>query len=200
MSDRFTQDWMSNEWQDFAYQKIKENNFNTLDSYLKFQPMTILDIGCGLAWESRMFNVKYNTTLYLIDGDASNNQTKDAKSKDVNYHQSADTFLYYNSFCRLDDELKKLGTKDYTLIDCNNLTLPDIKFDLITSWLSCGFHYPVSTYASLIKKHSHSGTRIIVDLRKNKKTGEIFLEECFKIIQIVSEAKKSVTAEIELLG
>ena len=200
MSDRFTQDWISNEWQDFAYQKIKENNFNTLDSYLKFPPTTILDIGCGLAWESRMFNVKYNTSLYLIDGDASNNQTKDAKSKDVNYHQSADTFLYYNSFRRLDDELKKLGTKDYTLIDCNNLTLPDIKFDLITSWLSCGFHYPVSTYVSLIKKHSHSGTRIVVDLRKNKKTGEIFLEECFKIVQIVSEAKKSVTAEIELLG
>ena len=200
MSDRFTQDWISNEWQDFAYQKIKENNFNILDSYLKSPPTTILDIGCGLAWESRMFNLKYNTLLYLIDGDASNNQTKDANSKDINYHQSADTFLYYNSFRRLDDELKKLGTKDYTLIDYNNLTLPDIKFDLITSWLSCGFHYPVSTYVSLIKKHSHSGTRIVVDLRKNKKTGEIFLEECFKIVQIISEAKKSVTAEIELLG
>ena len=131
MSDRFTQDWISNEWQDFAYQKIKENNFNILDSYLKSPPTTILDIGCGLAWESRMFNLKYNTLLYLIDGDASNNQTKDANSKDINYHQSADTFLYYNSFRRLDDELKKLGTKDYTLIDYNNLTLPDIKFDLI---------------------------------------------------------------------
>lgn len=200
MSDRFTQDWISNEWQDSAYQKIKENNFNTLDLYLKSSPTTILDIGCGLAWESRMFNLKYNTTLWLVDGDASNNQTKNAKSKDIKYHQSADTFLYYNSLHRLDDELKKLGTKDYTLIDCNNLTLPNIKFDLITSWLSCGFHYPVSTYASLIKKHSHSGTRIIVDLRKNKETGEIILEDCFKLIQIVNENHKSFTAEIELLG
>ena len=199
MEKKFTQNWLKGEWADPKYRKIKEKNFTILDEYLQNKPKKLLDIGCGLAWESRMFNLKYNTRLYLIDGDANNNQTKDAKSKDINYHQSADTFLYYYSLYRLDEELKKLGTKDYTLIDCNNLKLPDIKFDLITSWLSCGFHYPISTYVSLIKKHSHSGTRIIMDLRKNKKTGEIILEECFKIIKIVSETKKSVTAEIELL-
>ena len=84
------------------------------------------------------------------------------------------------------------------MLDCDNLKLPNIKFDLITSWLSCGFHYPVSTYAEMIKKHSHRDTRIVFDLRTNIKTKEIMLEDCFEIISIICTSGKSVTAEIRL--
>ena len=31
--DRLTQDWISNEWNNPAYQEIKKNNFLALDSY-----------------------------------------------------------------------------------------------------------------------------------------------------------------------
>jgi len=199
--DRLSQDWISNEWNNPAYQEIKKNNFLALDSYLKHSPTTILDIGCGLAWESRRFNEKYKTKLWLIDGDVTNNDVKNKKAKDLNYHTSANEFLYYNSLSRLDTELKKLGTTEFTLLDCNNLKLPDIKFDLITSWLSCGFHYPVSTYAAIIKKHSHRDTRIVFDLRTHIKTKEIILEDCFEVVSVIGttgKSGKSVTAEIRL--
>lgn len=195
---RFSQDWISNEWNNLAYQEIKKNNFLALDSYLKHPPITILDIGCGLAWESRRFNEKYKTKLWLIDGDVTNNDVKSNNATDKKYHTSANEFLYYYSLSRLDTELKKLGTKEFTLLDSNNLKLPDIKFDLITSWLSCGFHYPVSTYAAIIKKHSHRDTRIVFDLRTHIKTKEIISEDCFEVVNIICTTNKSVTAEIRL--
>lgn len=201
IDDRLTQDWISNEWNKPAYQDRKKNNFLALDLYLKHSPTTILDIGCGLAWESRMFNEKYKTKLWLIDGDVTNNNLKDNTATDANYNNSANKFLYYNSLSRLETELKKLVATEFTLLDCNNLKLPDIKFDLITSWLSCGFHYPVSTYAAIIKKHSHKDTRIVFDLRIHVKTKEIILEDCFEVISIIcttGKSGKSVTAEIRL--
>jgi SAM-dependent methyltransferase len=198
MNNRLTKDWITNEWNNPEYRKAKKTNFRVLDAYLKMPPTTILDIGCGLAWESRMFNEKYETKLWLIDGDVTNNNLKDSTATDVTYHNSPNGFLYYNSLSRLDFELKKLGTKDYTLLDCNKLEIPDMKFDLITSWLSCGFHYPVSTYAEIIKKHSHKDTRVVFDLRLNIKTKEIQLEDCFKVVDIICTTNKSVTAEIQI--
>jgi acyl-CoA synthetase (AMP-forming)/AMP-acid ligase II len=53
--------------------------------------------------------------------------------------------------------------------DCNNIDIPEnIKFDLITSYLSCGYHYPISTYKELILKHSHKDTKLVFDLRNRK--------------------------------
>jgi SAM-dependent methyltransferase len=197
-NNRLTKDWIVDEWNNPEYQGAKKNTFCALDTYLKIPPTTILDIGCGLAWESRMFNEKYKTKLWLIDGDIVNNDSKDSEATDATYHSSSNGFLYYNSLDRLDRELKKLGTTDYTLLDCNNLEIPDIKFDLITSWLSCGFHYPVSTYAAIIKKHSHKDTRVVFDLRLSIKTKEIILEDCFEVVDIICTTDKGATAEIRL--
>jgi SAM-dependent methyltransferase len=197
-NNRLTKDWIVDEWNNPAYQDAKKSNFHAVDTYLKMSPTAILDIGCGLAWESRMFNEKYGSELWLIDGDVINNDLKDHEATDATYHGSSNGFLYYNSLDRLDRELKKLGTTDYTLLDCNNLEIPDIKFDLITSWLSCGFHYPVSTYAAIIKKHSHKDTRVVFDLRLSIKTKEIILEDCFEVVDIICTTDKGATAEIRL--
>jgi hypothetical protein len=65
--------WLSKEWSTPEYQAAKKLNFDLLDAELKKPPISILDIGCGLAWESRMFNDKYGTELWLLDGDTSLN-------------------------------------------------------------------------------------------------------------------------------
>lgn len=201
MEKKFTQNWVKDEWADPEYLKIKEKNFKILDEYLKVKPKNLLDIGCGLAWESRMFSQKYGTELYLMDGDASANKNKTV-AQDVAYNASADNFLFYNTFKNLKKQLSLLGTKNYHLIDCNDISIPkNIKFDLITSWLSCGFHYPISTYASLIRKHAHKETKIIMDLRKIYFKTEKITEEGFKIINVINKNKsvKSITAEIAFL-
>ena len=187
-------------WDTEAYQQYKIENFEILDKHLTTPPLKILDIGCGLAWESRLFNEKYNSELWLLDGDTRDNESKSLLAMTGKYHTNVDDFLFYHPLENLDIELKKLGTKNYHLIDCNNINIPtDVKFDLITSWASCGFHYPVNTYRDLILKHSHPGTRIVMDLRvMYKKTGTPEAEEGVKIINTFNRRSKYVMAELEL--
>ena len=192
--------WINASWATPEYQAEKKKNFEITTAYLKSKQTNLLDIGCGLAWESRMFGNQFNTELWLIDGDANNNKDKDSNSKETKYHESANSFLFYHTLELLDTELKKLNTPNYHLIDCNMLNIPnDVKFDLITSWLSCGFHYPVSTYKELILKHSHKDTRIIVDLRTLGKGQDPILESGVKIVSILQRYKKHVTAEIRFV-
>jgi len=200
MIDQVYSTWINSSWSTPEYQEEKKKNFEIITAYLKFSPNKLLDIGCGLAWESRMFGNQFKTELWLIDGDASNNKNKNSNSKETKYHESANSFLFYHTLELLDAELKKLNTPDYHLIDCNILNIPDdIKFDLITSWLSCGFHYPVSTYKELILKHSHKDTKIIVDLRVSGKGKDPILESGVEIVSILERYKKHVTAEIRII-
>jgi SAM-dependent methyltransferase len=199
MKMKFTQDWLKDEWADSEYPKMKEKNFKVLDEYLQNKPKKLLDIGCGLAWESRMFSEKYGTELYLIDGDVDANKDKTV-AHDIGYHSSSDNFLFYNKLDTLDEKLSELGTKNYHLIDCDEISISnDVKFDLITSWLSCGFHYPINTYRDLILKHSHENTIIVFDIRLQLKTQEIFYpEDNVEIIHPLATNRKRLTAHIRV--
>jgi hypothetical protein len=193
--------WLSGEWSTPEYQAAKKLNFDLLDAELANPPTSILDIGCGLAWESRMFNDKYGTELWLLDGDTSFNESKPQSSSEVNYHVSPDDFLFYHPISWLKEQLDAKGTKNYNLIDVNNISIPkDKKFDVITSWLSCGFHYPASTYKDLILQHSHENTRIFLDIRLHLKTKEIFHnDDSVEILKILSKHRKHINAEIRFV-
>ena len=193
--------WLSGEWSTPEYQAAKKLNFDLLDVELKNPPISILDIGCGLAWESRMFNNKYGTELWLLDGDTSlNTNTSELVSED-GYHVNPNEFLFYHPMSWLKEQLDANETKNYNLIDVNNISIPkDKKFDLITSWLSCGFHYPVSTYKDLILQHSHKDTRIFLDIRLHLKTKEIFHNDnSIEILKILNRHRKYIAAEIRFI-
>jgi SAM-dependent methyltransferase len=192
--------WIDGVWSTELYQQYKKENFDVVNAYLKVPPKKILDIGCGLAWESRLFNQMYGSELWLLDGDSKNNDTKLPTAATGAYHSTSDDFLYYYPLQKLDEELKKLGTQNYHLIDCNNIQLPeDIKFDLITSWVSCGFHYPSSTYRDLILKHSHPDTKIIFDIRIKRKHSNPVVESGVEIVHSLNQRQKYVTAEIKFV-
>jgi SAM-dependent methyltransferase len=192
--------WIDGVWSTELYQQYKKENFDIVNAYLKVPPKKILDIGCGLAWESRLFNQMHGSELWLLDGDSKNNDTKLPNAATGSYHLTSDEFLYYYPLQKLDEELKKLGTQNYHLIDCNNIQLPeDLKFDLITSWVSCGFHYPSSTYRELILKHSHPETKIIFDIRIKRKQSNPVLESGVEILHSLNQRQKYVTAEIKFV-
>lgn len=192
--------WIDEVWNTELYQQLKRENFELVDKYLPSAPLKILDIGCGLAWESRLFNQKYGSELWLLDGDTKNNDTKLLTASDGEYHSTPNEFLYYYPLQKLDEELKKLGTQNYYLVDCNNIQIvEDVKFDLITSWVSCGFHYPSSTYRDLILKHSHENTKIIFDIRIKTKQINPVLEGGVEIVQSLNKRRKYVTAEIKFV-
>jgi hypothetical protein len=188
-------DWIK-EWNSPVYQRYKKDNYQALLKYLIDPPKSILDIGCGLAFESRMFNHDHGSEIWLLDGDISAN--KSSQSTSTGYSSTAENFRFYHSFDWLKKELESRGTKEYRMVDVNNIDIPaDKKFDVIWSFLSCGFHYPASSYRDLMLKHSHENTRIIVDLRTDLKTKYPYKEDCYEIVGQIAEGRKHITVEIK---
>ena len=183
-------DWMS-AWNQDEYLQNKRNTFNLIDGYLKKPPQRILDIGCGLARESEFFQKKYNTELYLLDGDFS--ETED-RSRDVKFG-NVDTFKFYSKI----DDLKKSWDErqmHYTFIDANNISIPrEIKFDLVYSILSCGFHYPIDAYTDLIRKHTTKNSTIIMDIRSSTLAD---ISDRIEILDVLTKNKKYCRAVISL--
>jgi SAM-dependent methyltransferase len=200
MTDDYRQKNWFKLWFGSGYQKYKREGFEHLDRYLEKPPLRILDIGCGMAWESQMFNKKYNTELWLLDGDVKSNTVKDPTIANCGkWHNDPTTMLFYHSLDFLDEELKKCGVSNYNLVDVNNINIPeDVKFDVITSWLSCGFHYPVSTYKELILKHSHANTVVAMDLRLTKQKTPL-IESGIELVNIVYNGRKHVNAHLRVV-
>jgi len=189
-------------WTKEQYIAKHRSSWEIADAYLNQPVGKLLDIGCGFAWESRWFNEKYGTELWLLDGDASTNAAKPESASYGNWNTDSSQLKFYHTFDFLNSKLQELGTKNYRLVDANNINIPsDVKFDVITSWLSCGHHYPVKTYIDLMKKHSHENTRIILDIRCKGTVTNYIGVDGFEVVNVVSnvDGKKRVTVEIKLL-
>lgn len=164
MNPKLTPEFWLKGWLSDKHIKWRTQCWSIIDNYLDKPPQSILDIGCGTAVESRLFYKKYNSELWLLDGNNKNNN--DQQTKTVGYNNDVKKMAYYTNH----EDLKKIfdgdKIKNYNLVDADNITIPeDKKFDLICSYSSCGIHYPLQTYKSLILKHSHDHTVLIFDLR-----------------------------------
>ena len=189
----YIKDWIDQEWFSDHYQQHKRENFELLDQYLDQPPLAILDIGCGLAWESRWFNEKYGSSLWLIDGDSASQSVTDDHSQ-ARYHATAETFMFYLPLATLNQHLQQLNTKNYRLYTAETFDLPEhFKFDLITSWVSCGFHYPVSTYRDILLRHCGPRTRIVMDLRTTAAP-----ESGVTVVNTINRRRKYHTCEIAI--
>lgn len=153
----------------------------------------VLDIGCGPAEHAREFQKRFGSELWLIEGNASNNVNKQESARKSKWRESTADFLYYHDLAHLRQRLDNLGTQRYHLIDCERAHEIDaaVKFDLICSWKSCGYHYPLNSYSDLIRNHSHEGTRIVMDLRRGK--GVLKLDAGWRIVQELYHHKRKYT-------
>jgi SAM-dependent methyltransferase len=198
MTILYEKDWINEEWFTPDYQARKRENFELANQYLDQAPRTILDIGCGLAWESRLFNQHHGSQLFLLDGDYDDNDHGPLRTQmQARYCENAKDFAYYYRLDYLRAELDKLETQNYHLIDCNHIDIDnDVTFDLITSWVSCGFHYPASTYRDLIVKHSHADTVVIMDLRILAKAPGPIVEPGVEIVHVLNRRPKYATCHV----
>ena len=156
--------WFNSEWQTDEYKKNKIISFELLDSFLTVPPTNILDIGCGLAFESEMFQSKYNSNLYLLDGDF---ESSISASRDRKYG-TADSMAFYTKIDSLKNSFNERNLK-YNFVDANNIQLPsDLKFDLVYSNVSCGYHYPLSTYFELLDAHVTEDSILIFDINSSR--------------------------------
>lgn len=187
---RWPEIWMTPE-----YQSLKQRDVDIMLAYYEYDPpSTMLEIGCGMAWEAKALNEAYDTKLWFIDGDARDNLQKE-KNNDTGWARTTERFDYYNNLADLEILLQNNQVKYECLIDASNIDLPEQTFDLIYSSLSCGFHYKASCYRDLIEKHSHSNTKVIVDLRKRSLNDQPEIE----LIDILDDYKKHIKAQIRFI-
>ena len=178
-----------NRWNEQGHIDHKFQMYEIILKYLKHPPESLLDIGCGLALESEFFFTNHKTNLFLLDGDFESTQEK---LREVKYG-SVDSFRFYNTITDLKNSFDK-RQMSYTFVDADNIDLPNhLKFDLIYSNQSCGYHYPIETYKELIQAHSHKDTTVILDLRKHFKYDNITIKN------ILVESRKFIKAEIEFM-
>ena len=170
-------------WDSTSHYNKKEKMFNIVDEYVKTPPNNILDIGCGLAFESEMFQKKYNCNLYLLDGDFENTQDRNRK---VNYGDT-ETMAFYSKVNDLKESWNSRGL-NYNFIDANTPILDtSVTFDLVYSFESCGFHYPLSTYKDFLKKYTNKDTVFIFDIRRKNIKDQI---NDFNVVDTLNVSKK----------
>jgi SAM-dependent methyltransferase len=128
----------------------------------------ILDIGCGLGVIDVLLSKHYpNAKFYLQDKSEEIDSTK-------KYNGFNQTYQYYNNVDLLEEFVKNNGVKNFEIVDGQNLYQTDIKFDIIMSLLSCGWHYSLLTYLEYIKDHLTTNGILIIDVRNDTEEGLLY--------------------------
>ncbi|MGH1579167.1 class I SAM-dependent methyltransferase [Planktotalea sp.] len=139
--------------------------------YLEFQqlqhifddkaPKKIADIGCGYALFDLFLAKEYDSKLALIDLESNENRHFGFKESGAAYSSLANASKFLT-----DNDVKKTSIKTFNpeTDDLSKLT----KLDYAFSFISCGFHYPWSTYEEFFKTNVAPNGRIILDIRSHK--------------------------------
>jgi len=166
---------------DFIGQLTDE--YNKLIPHLPDECQTIWDVGAGFAGIDVFLSKHYKNDpeLYLTDF----NKT----DQNIFYGFNPGGYCAYNSFDIAKELLETNGVKNYYFDDLNGVRNIPASADIILSLLSCGFHYPVSTYQNDFIIRSHLRTVLILDIRKGEENQIEFLQSYFNTISFNDHGK-----------
>jgi SAM-dependent methyltransferase len=123
-------------------------------------PATVVDIGCGQGLTDAYLAQDFDPAFILVDIEETEEQ----------YHFWADEGAGYASLEQAVAFLAGNGVAPDRIIAINPRKTPDaisdVKGDLVTSWYSCGFHYPVDDYLDVFLTTLADGGIVALDLRK----------------------------------
>lgn len=147
--------------------------FQKLNPTLKTLPHErIADIGCGYGFIDLFIAREYGASLTLIDLEDNDATHFGFKAKGAAYSslETAKNFLIANGVPS--SQVQTLNPDSSDPAKVKNI-------DLAMSLLSCGFHYPVSTYANFWENSVTPDGAIILDLRGA--SGETQLQELIQV-------------------
>jgi len=153
---------------------------NVIDNATCGKDFKILDIGCGIAgWQCFL---EKGEKIYLID--------KTKVDEKVYYGYQKKT-AFYNSMKIAKKNLIANGIKAEKIFmqEANNKIQFGVKFDLIVSFISCGFHYPVKTYLNQIYEKLEEGGTLMIDIRKGT-DGASKIKNLFGNISVIKQENK----------
>lgn len=154
-----------------AYYSQMELQWNIIKEHMEGK-RNVLDIGCGLAGIDYFIAINNpSAEITLLD--------KSEMTLPIYYgYQKQGAF--YNSMELAEEFLKINGVNNRINILTPELYIShshELEFDAIISLISCGFHYPVSTYINAICNSISIGGIVIMDIRHGA------IEESIKIFK-----------------
>jgi hypothetical protein len=174
------------------------HEFTTLEPHLPNNVDKILDIGCGLGVINIFFHEHYNNNekYYMLDRSDITMDTYNIE--DAGGWHDEGGFYSCNKLSATKELLSDHGIKEENifLIEGNDQKslegLHDI--DLVVSFSSWGFHYPVHTYLNKVYEVMSKNAVLIIDVRKG--TGGIeLLKTKFNSIEMIKESNKHIRVE-----
>lgn len=145
--------------------KMVMKDFEMIQKFLPYSALNVLDIGCGLGLINLALNDTFNQcNFHLLD------KTQELNTEKISGFNEKYTF--YNSLPAAKTILCKNGIDEdrihiYEVEDENIDSLKKKKFDVILSFLSCGWHYSVDVYKDLILSSLSDDGVVILDIRHN---------------------------------
>lgn len=121
-------------------------------------PRRVADIGCGYAFFDLFLAREFGAECLLID----------LEQNDRRHFGFAEEGAAYSDLGVAAALLQKNGVPGEKITLCNpgrESPPVDPPFDLIVSFLSCGFHYPAATYLEFFQKALRPGGALLLDLR-----------------------------------
>ena len=186
-----------NTWQEDDYLRDKQDNVQRIEQCFPSSPIrTMLDIGCGLAYEARHLHSTQGTQCDLMDRGAENNQPQGRTRH--NSYGTVQEMQGYHSLAQLQAQLDQYQNFDYRLYDADDL--PDntgCVYDLVYSSKSMGLHYPADTHRLFVQRHSHQYTRILLELRGTTEAQIRDMHPSVLIQRVIKRYHKSWLCEIQ---
>lgn len=137
------------------YKPLKDH----LDT-IGFKPTSVIDIGCGQALPDLFVHRDFKPRFTLIDIEETDEQYHFFKEEGSGYASLQDAY----------DMLVDNGVTATKIKTINPRKTPEkmagVTGDMLTSYYSCGFHYPVDEYADLMVQTIEDGGAVVLDLRK----------------------------------
>ncbi len=150
------------------YYKIMHLEYQTIKNFLDSN-QNILSIGAGIGGLEVIINNNHIDTKFTFI-------ERDFISKKIKYGWDNKNEEAYNKLDLLENFLISNNVKktDFNIINFDKSSLPDKKFNLVTSLYSLDFHYDFEIYRSYLSKISDDNTIIIFDTIRSDFFRDIF--------------------------
>lgn len=160
--------------------RIAAHEVNEFLPYLQAEPVSVLDIGCGLGLiDLHLYHALKGTNLFLVDK---------TSMSDVIVYGFEEYGAFYNSLALTASILVSGGVAKehiHTMEapETGVLNVSDKSIDLVISTLSWGFHYPIPRYLDSVLAVLSDRGQLVVDVRNGTDGFEV-LARHFHLIEI----------------
>ena len=154
-----------------------------MEAFGDWSPASVADIGCGIGIFGWYAIQVFNAKAYLIDIENSEARGFGYSDIDRGYCDLKKTQRFLTDNGIADDQFEILNPNDTDISQVGQV-------DLATSFLACGFHFPVETYMPFFENNVAPGGRIVLDIREAKEAEQVSQLETLGEVTVISRENK----------